>query len=530
MMNQFKFIVLFLATFSLVPQLQASQEEIAKTSPVDKCSFFYSHDFLINQWTLGLNPAGELFNLAGNTSKVQAALGQSNQNIHRAMDPGKALSMGVTTQSYQTLGKVKVQGLFGYQQQKYDDLLYNGNMDFRYMNLYMLGDTIGGKQQQEGYFFNAQVAYPLFNHKLFAGIRMDYEASVGAKIRDLRNKNTIVRARFTPGLIYNHGNLSIGASGGFSTETNFTDVSSYMDERHTLFYHMGMGHYSASINFSGSETIRYESDGLHAGLQVQLRKNQWTMFQSLDYATLNTEARIGNSYRLINGITDYSRFTYRGSFLLEKPGAFHHLKLNATAASTNATEVRQEGHQTFVDGLWVTIIRNLRWIENKHIITDYSGGLEYQYINKGSKRPFDYQITAAAQANLYDATHYPSQNYGFYNASGLTANLEYQHFVQWKRVNFDPVIGAGARFILESQAVFKPYPNYIAQIPELDYRFFSENFYRANAGLNMSTSRFSILNVSQLFLNVNGSYFLFPNVDLQNNHNILMQVSMGAIF
>ncbi len=500
---------------------------------VEKKMMLYSHPVLMNQWSLTENPAGQLFfEPEERISRATSALAFEDEPLRRAMDPGETRSLFFQTQSKQQVGNVKVNGIFGYQNQQYKDLMYNGVMDFRHnRNLYTLGDTIGGKQRQEGYFFLAEMAYPMLDGRLFTGIRMNYESAIGAKMQDLRNRSTIARAKFTPGLVYNHDNFSIGLSGGYTVETNMVNVRAELDERHTLFYHMGMGHYSASGNFTGTETVRYEGSGYRGGLQLSHSVGGFAVLHSFDYGHLNTEALVGSSYRLINGITDYDRLAYQGSLLWERQGSIHHIGLNASAEITNATEVRQQTHSQPVDGVFYTIIRTIRWIEGKHIVNDYAAGVDYHFMKKGSSRPLQYQIKASANARLYEATHYPVQNYGFYNATSLTSKLEYQHFFRLNGYNIDPHIAIGGRFVIDSDAVFIPFPNYIDAIPELDFRYFSENCYLIKLGFDISTKRFPIDRFSTVFMNIEGSYMIFPDLeDLDQGHNLNMRLSLGFLF
>jgi hypothetical protein len=509
----------------------AKAQEGKDSGPANKCNLFYSQEYLINQWTLDVNP-GKLFfyNELSKISRAKTFYGITENNIRRAMDPGRTNALHITTESLQAIGKVRVRGIFGYQSQHYNDMLYNGNLDFRNMNLYMLGDTVGGKQRQEGYYFTAEAAYPLLNDRLILGMRMDYESAIGAKMKDLRNKSDISRTTFTPGIVYRMDHFSLGVSGGYITETNFVNVTAQLDDRHTLFYHMGMGHYSASGNFSTSESVRYQSEGIHAGLQLEYSGSGFSSFHKINYYDLETTALVGSLYRLVNGITDYNKITYTGTLLLPKTDHIHYVRLDANLATMNGTEVRQESQSVRRNGQFRTEIRTLRWIDDKHIVNDNSGGVEYQFIKRGQKRPYHYMITAGADVSMYEATHYPVQNYGYYDASSVTAKASYRHFIKGRRINIDPSIGVEYRSVLDSEAVFRPFPNYLSQIPELDFRYFSEDYYMGKLGVSISSSRLPVQGISQAFLEINSTYAVFPNIDLDSNQNTSLFFTLGIVF
>ncbi len=495
----------------------------------DHFFWLYNHPIMINQWELTGNPGGQLFYDSGRISRVSSQAGMEQNQLRGSMDPGDIQGVRLQTESMRPIGNARVRGAFGYKNHRYDDLMYNGNMDFSGRNIYMLGDTIGGKQRQEGYYFLAELAYPFFNDRLFTGIRMDYESRVGAKMQDLRNKNTISRARITPGVIYQHRSFSAGLSGGPIIENNYTDVSAELDDRHTLFYHMGMGHYSARSSVSSSESVRYETYGFHASLQLEHSIGEWSGMHELKFKSVSTEALVGNSYRKINGITDYEELSYKGSFILEGSDYLHHFRLGGNYSRTTGAEIRQEAQQQSIDGVFYTVIRTLRWIDGRHIVNDYSGNITYDLFKRGSQRPLDYRLSFEAAPAHYRATHYPEVNYGSYEATSVQANLSFQNYMQFGSIRFDPLAGIGMRKVIDSDNSVQPAPNFLAEIPELDFRYISEDYISAWLGLHFSTRRLPWEGVRNVFAELNGSYTVFPDLNEQNQ-NFAVQLSLGLTF
>ncbi len=521
---------LLLAGFLFLASMYARASDEETTLQTSKCMLFYTESALINQWSLGTNPASlQLYNIHG-ISRVHSEFGMSEQHIKRAFDPGKTIAIKAFTQNMQTLGKAKVSGMFGYQNQHYRDLLYNGNMDFSHTNIYMLGDSIGGNQRQEGYFFNVAVSYPLFNKRLLAGLGADYESTLGAKMRDIRNLNTISKFRLLPGFIYQHNNILLGISGGPIWENNVTQVTAVLDEKHSLFYHMGMGHFSASRQFSQSESVRYETDGFQAELQLQYKGSTWSLFQQFNFHSVETQAFVGSTFRLINGITDVNRLSYTGHLLFEKERRSHQFMLDFSKTRLIGTEVRQETRSINQQGVWISYIHTLRWIDDKHITDNIAGELSYTYSAKGEKRPFRYQLTLAANAQMYEAGHYPVQNYGYYESTTAGARLEYRHYFQWNRINIDPLLGGAARFGLSEDINVILYDNLITSIPHTDHRFFKEDYVLGTLGVSLSTSRLPLPGISQTYLNINSTYAVFPNIELDDNFNFSLLFSLGVIF
>jgi hypothetical protein len=530
-MKRIHVFAVLMCLLNLAPVEKVNGQKHSDSLTIDHAALFLWQPSMLNSWWKGTNPAGQLFTELDRISKVGVQYGQSDQSLRRAQDPQQTSSLDVYTHSFQSIGKARVNGLFGYQNQHYKGLLYNGNMDFRYMNLYMLGDTVGGKQRQEGYYFTSEIAYPFLKDKLFAGLSMDYESAIGAKMKDLRNHNTITRTRIAAGLVYNLRGFSIGLSGGPVIDNNLTQVNARLDERHTLFYHMGMGHYSASGNFSTSESVLYEGRGYHGELQFYKNPGAWSSFHAVSLFHLTTEARVGSTtYRLINGITDFDRISYTGNLRLNRPQSIHLFEISGHLAKIVATEVRQESYSQNIDGVFYTLIRTLRWIEGKHIVDDVSGGVHYQFIRLRPTEGMKYQLSATARAGFYDATHFPAEIYGYYNAGHLFTCLGYNHFFRWKKLQIDPSVSGGFRFVFASDAVFRPFPNYLEKIPEMDYLFFSEDYVHAGFGLNVSTTGLPVKGINRFFMTLKGDGAFFSNADISGHQNLRLMFSLGAIF
>lgn len=520
-----------LFTCCLTTSLRGAELSVEPGTDSEDMLLLYSHPSLVNPWMSALNPAGHLFFEAHERiSRVTLQGGLSEEPMRRAMDPGLTRQAEARTETFQSIGKARVRGLFEYQNQHYRDMMYNGNMDFRYTNLYMLGDTLGGRQRQEGYRFEAEGAYPVFGEQLYLGMRMDYETAVGAKMQDLRNRSTISRMRLTPGLIYNSGSWSAGLSGGFISEINYVHVRAILDERHTLFYHMGMGHYSASGNFSGSESVRYETSGFHGGFQFSYRGKHWQSLHTLHYKSQQTNALVGSSFRLNNGISDFSQLTYQGDFQLDQGNRTHWLQARFNTHTLYATEVRQQRVSINRDGVWYEEITDLRRIPGKHIVNDLSAALDYHFLGKGEVRPYRYQLTASAGINTYSATHFPRELYGFFDTFAVSGNLGYRHFFRWGELNVDPGIRLGAHLVMDSEAEFRPFPNYLEQIPELDYHYFSQSAYLAELSLSLSTQRTPLSGFTHLFMDIRAGLAFFPDANDGQQRNQQLSLSLGFMF
>lgn len=239
----------------------------------EKALYTFDRMEWVNPWLGTTNPAG----LTGNA----AFLGDSVKSFNDAYlkgdiaaggyrniyDPVTELKGTLGIDSYMKLGNVFLHGSFDYK--------YDFGTDFRWRGLvnpyempFMVADSIPGNISNEIYSLKAGIGIPLKNGWSF-GVDASYDASIMAKHKDLRNKNTYMAFDITPGFSYSNKIFQIGLSLGYLRNTEkveYLQMDSSTEKY--LFDLYGMWLYN-STGFSSAEQRRYKlKNEYHSALQL----------------------------------------------------------------------------------------------------------------------------------------------------------------------------------------------------------------------------------------------------------------------
>mgnify|MGYP000490778240 CR=1 FL=1 len=519
--NLFLSLAVYLATASLNAPAQPADSLINS-----RTRLFYSYLPVVNPWSQGNNPAGNIFYKPNSISRISTGYDISHDNNRGAQAPGKTGKYHIGTEGIKRIGRFVFNGSIGYNNLQYNDLLYNNTMSFDNRNLYTIGDTVPGKQKQEGFHMWTGIAFPL-GKNLVGGFGARYENSLSGKMKDPRNLNRISSLEITPGLIYRWGNLSVGISGGPIWENNELTVSVMENAKHNLFQFLGMGYFEAIRNIY-SYSARYDKSGYQADLQVYLEKPAWSFFSNAGYAGTTEELREGTSYRLLDGITHIQNIHYTGNLLIDREKVKHLIGARVNYEKIKGTEVEQHS-VTINDGYvsWYSIVTD-RWVDDKHIVSDYAGSLSYALLGMGQNRPVNYKLSARVSGNYYTSKHYPVESYGYYEVFSLTGLLEYQHFLSINKLNLDPLIGLGLRHSLSDAIEYQVEEKFFAAVPETDFMNLAADYYTGHASLQLS-GRLSGL-FREWFVDAGGAYYYFPDLPARSNFNLSFHLSAGIVF
>ena len=153
---------------------------------------------LFAPWTNTSNPAALSTFSMTNLNLAQAGYSHKQEDIRLYIQPETTSSFYAETKGYMKLGKLSLSGAFGYQNDHYDGLIYNSTMMFNSLNPYIIGDTVPGTQIKEGFDLAGQASMRV-NDRLSVAVGAEYNAAIGSKQKDPRNKNNITSLRITPG-------------------------------------------------------------------------------------------------------------------------------------------------------------------------------------------------------------------------------------------------------------------------------------------------------------------------------------------
>ena len=516
--------VLFIK-FTGLSSLIASDEQ--DTIFVRKSADFFERIEVMNPWHLSDNPAGFVFYPVNNISRVLLGYSYQDENLRWAQAPGNTVRYEAQTEGIRRIGRFVMKGGFRYQNDQYRDILFNNTMVFDNRNIYTTGDTLGGRQRNEGYFMNAGAGFVL-RENWIVGLDLDYKTTVGAKMQDPRNQNTQSRLDIVPGILYRRDNLNFGLSGGPIWERNYVSIRNMLDERHSLFHMMGMGYYGISRNVT-SESYLFENLGFHAGFQFSIDRPGFTAFQHVQYTGTEMERLEGSSYRLLAGITQKDEITYAGKALFESDIYLHQIDLTARFTRLVGSEITQETYSVGEGDLRWFEIRTIRWIDDKHIVNDLDVELGYQLSGLGTRRqPLIYEVEAGAGFSSYQANHYPVHLYGTYEVQSVSAYVGYQHYFRFPQFDFTPSVRLTARQSVADTYMVQDQDRFNSEIPRRDFQYLVTDYYKADVGMRLSRP-LRMGRLQEAYLGIFGSYLYMPDIE-EENHNRLMRFSLGLVF
>ena len=226
----------------------------------------------VNPWLSGGNMAALAFN-GGFLCDTVSSFGSASLSLAGATgdcrgiyDPSQSLEGRLGVESYLRQKNVWLYGSFDYHYDYGTKSRWRGLVD-PYETPFMMADSIPGSISRERYVMRAGVAVPF--GKWSVGMDVAYEASLMAKHKDLRNKNTYMDFRIAPGVMYSGSRFTLGLDAGYLRNTEKIEYMQVEESRECYLFDLyGMWLYSGS-GFSSAENRRMkEKSGLFGDFQT----------------------------------------------------------------------------------------------------------------------------------------------------------------------------------------------------------------------------------------------------------------------
>ena len=199
------------------------------------------------------------------TSYVDVSLGVSGETgrLRDVYMPASALEGTLDASSRQKLGKVSLYGHFGYGHEYATGSTWRGWIN-PLETPFMLADSIPGNLSLERYAMEAGAGLPLGDHWSL-GLDLSYDVALMAKHKDLRNKNTFMDFRVSPGVHWRTGGVGLGLNLGYERTTErveYTQISSRVE--HILFDVYGLWVVHGS-GYASAENRRFKENNRYFG-------------------------------------------------------------------------------------------------------------------------------------------------------------------------------------------------------------------------------------------------------------------------
>jgi len=339
-------------------------------------------------------------------------------------DPSMQLAGNLGIDSYMKLGNVFLHGRVDY--------IYDFGKDYRWKGLvdplempFMMADSIPGNISHEIYSLGAGIGIPLKNGWSI-GVDASYDASIMAKHKDLRNKNTRMVFDIAPGVSFAGQGFEVGLNLGYRRNTEkieYLQVDASTEKY--LFDLYGMWLYNSN-GFASAEQKRYkEADEVYAGLQLGItfgavRKLRIFNDFEVRYASASQTETGYNNLRF--GDTRQLRYSDALSLFV---GTAHRVSIKGSSSAMNAYRFlqRQELDPDSKVRRWVTygdpvFCYDRRVLDGEASYT-FRRVRHARFTDKGlTAFDINWEITAGARGYLFKQNYYEhpvtfSQQYGW---------------------------------------------------------------------------------------------------------------------
>jgi hypothetical protein len=516
-----------LILFAVLSFLLTGKVCLADTLDINKSKLYFDNLPETNFWMRSSNPAGyALLENLKRINLVEVGYTFTKKELKFPAEPGLMNSFRADTRGLGRIGKLTFSGSFGYLNEHYNDLLYNNTLNFDPDNPYILGDTVGGKQQKEGFILKGMVAYPL-SGRIKIGLDINYQNYVGAKMKDPRNKNDISSLVITPGFVLKAGNFSFGLSGSPVITNNDISVSVTEDAKHSLMQFLGFGYYKPILNiYTYSNT--YYGKGYNADAQINFSKGNYSNFLIISYKKLKEEVRYGSSNRLTDGISNKNALSVSDIQDFKNNNNLHRLNIKFNLTQINGTEVMQHFESIIVGSYHYDTLIVDKWTEGRHIFTNYDGALDYSWTRyRGGLEK--YRMNTGISGEFMTTYHYPVLTNGFQEVMNIIPYAGFRTFIKTGAITLVPQISAKYRMNLYKDKQFVVTKWSLPEFQQLDYIARHSDFIQGEASFSF-IKKTKIRNIPEYFIDLNAVYNYFPDGVTRPAQNIFINTSVGLIF
>ncbi|MCS4226478.1 DUF6850 family outer membrane beta-barrel protein [Sphingobacterium sp. BIGb0165] len=343
-------------------------------------------------------------------------------NYRRPQQPKSGDEQSLSTWGNITLGKFYVEGGFGYSRENLRQVGFNASIIDPYRGMpYLVADTNASDWRNQHYALDFRIASPIYHNHWSLGLEGRYNASSGAKQRDIRSENYYYSLYLSPSLMYHNGRHHLGTSFIYQDtkeESSQSLVNVYVNQQYYSL--LGLGHAVAALGGGGVYNYQNESRGL--GLHYEYSGPIRALFSG-SYRWEAEDVNSSYSNPMPVGTVSRKILSVNTAFLKENDTQLHRLDANFWSREMKGIEyvvkrVNQE-NQNYWDILSKDVRStykarsaevNYTFLKKSKIGYDwkFNVGLQYQqtddrYNIPGSYRKTEtllYQLTAARQLRL----------------------------------------------------------------------------------------------------------------------------------
>jgi hypothetical protein len=369
---------------------------------VNSFNSFKINDFQ-NYWSSIGNAAGMTYNMPRNISDFNTGVVNGVGDYHRVMEGSDWTDFLLTTKSYRIINKIFLSGSFSYHNQQETGARWNGTYEPYRGNPYILGDSVtGASYRKESYDLSGGIAMNI-NPRLSFGCKVEYFVGIGAKQKDPRPENNVVRLLINPGIILHSDQFNFGIDAGYTKRKEEVDYIQYITENPDIAYFAfkGFGFYDKEIDMS---YYRFQNEhNLFGGLQLETLKKAFPSLTEFRFKYGHETIDDGSSAisKEKGGDWDHIDLKFKEIVHFGKGNQTHRFMLNAGYFDGYGSEYFQDKiyHGNIVE--YVTISSHLK-LDRKIL----QGELDYSWMRLNNNRQLDWLLNGRVGAINNQETFY----------------------------------------------------------------------------------------------------------------------------
>lgn len=476
-------------------------------------------------WRTAANPAGLQLDNPFQYSQLKFNQESYGGNFYRPQEGRLGNRQGVSTEGNMFINDYYFNGSFSYTRDNIKEANFNSSIldPFRGMP-YIVADLNPSDWNNQLYKLQFNIATPQYNNRWSLGLKVNYDATNGAKQRDLRTENQYFGLSVKPGVVYaikdnQHVGLDLKYS-NMKEESAMTRINTNVDY---IYYELlGLG---TGINRLGSgSNVNYMGESLGGGLQYGFQGDV-SFLLSANYALEAEDQQF--SFTTPRRAASVSRRVWTANFNIEKKGD----RLSQIADLSY--------YNRGIDGIqYITQFDNspsqLGWmILYKNVRSTYSTeniGFQYSLLaNRGNE--YSWMIDARVNYNkLADEYILPNSIKNIENVSfGINGK---RNFVMSDHKSKRLLVGLGIQYKtnLSSEYVYnglaKDSP-IVTELEQNDFNYLSADFVALELPITYS-QQFKAGKDNQFFIKAKGQYLSTSSFDYNKRHAI--NISVGTFF
>lgn len=207
----------------------------------ENLKLFYTSEMLRQQngWLNSQNGAGLITYDEADFTEAFIVTSLTDRGLRDVYDPARTYTTALNIMSYQRLKRVMLYGCFVFnhdlkKNQNWNSMTHPGRSPLH------IADKTPGNQSCESYYLEGGISIPL-RYGFSLGGNCEFTGASNAKKKDIRNKNSFSFYHLSPAVIWQKGNVRVGANYKYGSETERIEWFTYGDKMaHEVFFFEGL--------------------------------------------------------------------------------------------------------------------------------------------------------------------------------------------------------------------------------------------------------------------------------------------------